>query len=219
MAEEHGSRSAGDLHALGVQLLYESKYEEAVEALTETLTQDPGYGSAYYYRAKAYEALGQTELYKADLAAQVGFTRTRRISPGSSSTKTRVRHPTEANVIPLKERPLLYRGMHRFLPTGREGRSAFLLNLSLIWAGVIVIAWFGDRMTSPYGPVSFLESLGTFMIFPAILLTYFQMVKRLHDNGRSAWHLLAFVIPGWNLFELSKLIFREGDEVRNEYDQ
>jgi uncharacterized membrane protein YhaH (DUF805 family) len=128
---------------------------------------------------------------------------------------------TEAQDADGKEKQsLLTRGVTRFAPSGRQGRLAFFLNVLAIWVGLFVIAaiiaviYFWNN---PYALDDSLENnIGLFTI-PGYLLTAFQMVKRLHDFGRPAWHLLAFLIPIWSLYEWGKLIFGSGDEVLNDY--
>lgn len=64
------SNSPEELHAIGVQWLYDGEYSKAVGALSECLRQNPQNASAYYYRAQAYRGLGKTDLAEADDIAQ-----------------------------------------------------------------------------------------------------------------------------------------------------
>ena len=48
-----------------------------------------------------------------------------------------------------------------------------------------------------------------------IPLVIFQVVKRLHDRGKSGVHLLLFLIPLWNLAECYKAFLTKGEPLFN----
>ena len=50
-------------------------------------------------------------------------------------------------------------------------------------------------------------------------LLAFQVVKRLHDREKSAWHALLFLIPLWFIVEWLKAIFMKGGDHANDYGQ
>ena len=129
---------------------------------------------------------------------------------------------TEAqNFADGKERQsLLTRGATRLAPTGRQGRLAFFLNVLAIWGVLVAIAVIVALVyffNNPYAPDDSLDNLVVLLTIPAYVLTAFQMVKRLHDFGRSPWHLLCFFIPLWHLYEWFKVIFVSGDKAPNDY--
>ena len=50
----------------------------------------------------------------------------------------------------------------------------------------------GLLFSNPYATEDSLDDFLVLLAIPAYVLTAFQMVKRLHDFGRSPWHLLCF---------------------------
>ena len=106
--------------------------------------------------------------------------------------------------------PILNRVLIRLSPTGRQGRQAFLLNVLAIWVVMLVL-------NILFGLIG-LNVVGSAVGALALLMTGLQMVKRLHDFDRSAWHLLCFLIPIWHLYEWFKLLFVRGHDAPNDYD-
>ena len=119
-----------------------------------------------------------------------------------------------------EEQSFLMRVGTRFGPTGRQGRLAFVLNVLAIWGVIFAISFivgFVYFWNNPYAPEDSVDGLAILLTIPGYVLTAFQMVKRLHDFGRSPWHLLCFFIPLWHLYEWFKVIFVSGDKAPNDY--
>ena len=119
-----------------------------------------------------------------------------------------------------EEQSFLMRVATRFGPTGRQGRLAFVLNVLVILGVVIAISFIIGLVyfwKNPYASEDSVDGLVILLTILAYVLTAFQMVRRLHDFGRPAWHLLCFLIPIWHLWEWFKVLFVKGDEGPNDY--
>jgi len=115
----------------------------------------------------------------------------------------------------LESKP--WKVIRHFLPIGRSGRVSFLLTIVLLY-GLVFLAGAIVGFLNPDITDEEINTISDVSTVPLVLLYVFQMVKRLHDFGRSAWNILLFLIPLWSLFELFKLIFIRGNKGPNVYD-
>jgi len=118
--------------------------------------------------------------------------------------------------------------LHHFLPTGRIGREVFAVTsltiLGTAYALVYAIAAV-NRWIYTFRDTAMLDYIiGTVFVVAALLIGL-QVIKRLHDFERSAWHILWFLVPIWGLFEVFKALFVKGhggwshDEARDSYGE
>lgn len=78
------------------------------------------------------------------------------------------------------------------------------------WYAYLLLAipnYFAYQFAPFLAPVFYEWLARSFFAFTAILLV-FQVVKRLHDTGRSGWMSLLLLIPGLNLYVLYLLFIK-----------
>ena len=103
-----------------------------------------------------------------------------------------------------------------FSPEGRANRSWYfwhilLDDLAIFTAGAALMV-LGVITGLPF---LFLPAMGVFLAgaWAGMCIT----IKRLHDLGRSGWHLLLFMVPIYNLYLGLVLLFKKGTDGPNEF--
>jgi uncharacterized membrane protein YhaH (DUF805 family) len=94
--------------------------------------------------------------------------------------------------------------------SGRLRRSGFIFNAT-IWTMIFFVLFV--FMETMFGRAT------TWLLYPPLfLIAATLMVRRLHDDGRSAWWLLLLLIPLFGpIFIAFVLLFRKGNKGENHY--
>lgn len=97
--------------------------------------------------------------------------------------------------------------------SGRIGRLEYFLTIVGVWV-VLLIAW--AIIAAVDAPaLTILLGLGTWL--PAIVISVFAGVKRLHDFDQSGWLYLLFLVPFVSFIMLLVLIFKGSSPGLNKY--
>jgi uncharacterized membrane protein YhaH (DUF805 family) len=94
--------------------------------------------------------------------------------------------------------------------TGRLGRLAFFWRLAAAAIAFIVLFVF---LESVFGYAS------TLILYPPFFIVLFSLAtRRLHDGARSAWQLLALIVPVLGpVYVAALLLFARGTQGDNQY--
>jgi len=114
---------------------------------------------------------------------------------------------------------------HLFSTSGRSGRlEYFVHSFADVFAIVIAAALFGtlpeqgDTATSGDNAYS---AIGAILFSLALLLGMIVevcvTVRRLHDLGKSGWHIVGTMIPIYNIYLGLMLVFMRGNPKENQY--
>jgi uncharacterized membrane protein YhaH (DUF805 family) len=126
----------------------------------------------------------------------------------------------------LSEKPFhadtfIPRLISHLLPSGRTGREMFLLSLLsifFVWFNFTIVVGYIHYSIDPYASDDDVIAIPVLLwLFIGVPLIFFQVIKRLHDRGKSAVHLLLYLIPLWHLVEWYKAFLIKGEPLSNKY--
>jgi uncharacterized membrane protein YhaH (DUF805 family) len=94
---------------------------------------------------------------------------------------------------------------------GRIGRQKYFLTLLIFGVGFQLVNFaITTRLDSPI-VFSIVWTLGMMVFFA------FQIVKRLHDLGKSGTHYWLLFIPLYNIYLTFLLLFKKGEDGENQF--
>ena len=139
--------------------------------------------------------------------------------PRCSAPVQRIKSPTRKSparerTVKFEEKSLVGQLLSHMLPGGRIGREVFAVTVLTIVGGFYAVLFLGGLVYYRYNPLARNDALDGAVVTSVWLillpLVLFQLIKRLHDFGRTAMALLFFLIPFWNWVEVFKAFFAEG---------
>jgi uncharacterized membrane protein YhaH (DUF805 family) len=112
--------------------------------------------------------------------------------------------------IPGDANTALKAGLRWLLPRGRTGRSHFAVSIAFVLAlGYLLVSGIDATLG---------EGAGTAVVALLVWVAICIASRRLHDTGRSAWWLAAFLVPVLGALWLAWVLFlQKGSEGENPF--
>jgi uncharacterized membrane protein YhaH (DUF805 family) len=112
--------------------------------------------------------------------------------------------------IPGDANTALKAGLRWLLPRGRTGRSHFAVSIAFVLAlGYLLVSGIDATLG---------EGAGTAVVALLVWVAICIASRRLHDTGRAAWWLAAFLVPVLGALWLAWVLFlQKGTEGSNQF--